>query len=57
MLNVFPLLRFVGTPRADVAPPEDPRIVRPTERPQTGSKFKEEIFCGGMKQQRRAALR
>lgn len=61
MLNVFYLLWFVGTPRADIAPPEHPRIVRPTERPQTGSKFKEEIFVaeitGGMKRQRRAAPR
>lgn len=54
MLNVFHLLWFVGTPRADIAAPEHPRIARPTERPQTGSKFKEEIFVaeisGGMKQ-------
>lgn len=59
MLNVSYQLRFVGTPRADMAPPEHPQIVRPTERPQSGSKFKEEIFVeeitGGMKQQRRVA--
>lgn len=61
MLNVLYLLGFVGTPRADIAPPEHPGIVRPTERPQTGSTFKEEIFVaeitGGMKQECRAVWR
>lgn len=46
MLNVFYLRWFIGTPRADIASPEHPGIACPTKQPQTGSKFKEEIFVG-----------